>query len=81
MSSIPKSEMYQRIRAARKRAGLTQTDVAAALEIDRTAITKWESRDPERRTRPYIDHLEAFAEMTRTPVWWLLSDEVDVLEP
>lgn len=81
MVGIKKSEMYQRIRAARKRAGLTQQDVAAELEIDRTAVTQWEARNPERRTRPSLRHIEHLAELTRTPIDWFLSDEVDVLDP
>lgn len=81
MEMIRKSEMWQRIKAARKRAGLTQADVAAHFDIDRTAITQWEARSSSRRTRPDIARLEEFAHLTRTPVWWLLSDEVDVLEP
>jgi hypothetical protein len=44
-------------------------------------VTQWEARNPTRRTRPDIQRLEAFAAITRTPIWWLLSDEVDVLEP
>jgi transcriptional regulator with XRE-family HTH domain len=81
MDTIKKSELWQRIRAARKRAGLTQQDVADNLNIDRTAIAQWEARNPSRRTRPDIARLESFAHMTRTPTWWLLSDEVDVLDP
>lgn len=75
---IKKSELYQRIRAARKRAGLRQVDVAIRFEVDRTAVTQWESKDPGRRTRPDIDRLEEFGRMTRTPLWWLLSDDVDI---
>ena len=75
---IKKSELYQQIRAARKRAGLRQIDVAIRLEVDRTAVTQWESKDAGRRTRPDIDRLEEFGHMTRTPLWWLLSDDVDV---
>jgi transcriptional regulator with XRE-family HTH domain len=74
---MKKSTMAQRIRAARQRAGLTQSDIAAAFGIDRTAISLWESRRPENRTRPDMSRLQEFARLTRTPVWWLLSDESD----
>lgn len=78
---IKRSELGQRIRAARKRAGLTQQQVAEDFGIDRTAVVQWESKDPKRATRPDVSRLEEFAKLTRTPLWWLLSDESDVSEP
>lgn len=77
---IKRSELGQRIRAARKRAGLTQQQVAEGFGIDRTAVVQWESKDPKRATRPDVSRLEEFAKLTRTPLWWLLSDESDVTE-
>lgn len=78
---IKKSELWQRIRAARRRAGLTQSDVAAHFEIDRTAVAQWEAKREDRRTRPDIARLEELGHLTRTPIWWLMSDDVDVLDP
>ena len=78
---IKRSELGQRIRAARKRAGLTQQQVAENFGIDRTAVVQWESKDPNRVTRPDVSRLEEFAKLTRTPLWWLLSDESDIEEP
>lgn len=77
---IKKSELWQRIRAARLRIGLRQSDVSDHLGVDRTAITQWEAKDPGRRTRPNIDRLEEFARLTKTPLWWLLSDDSDIEE-
>lgn len=77
---IKRSELGQRIRAARKRVGLTQQQVAECFGIDRTAVVQWESKDPKRATRPDVSRLEEFAKLTRTPLWWLLSDESDVAE-
>lgn len=78
---MQKSTLAQRIRAARKRAGLTQLQVAMHFDIDRSAVTMWESSNPNVKTRPDVDKLEAFAKLTRTPTWWLLSDESDPDEP
>ena len=72
-----KSELWQRIKAARQRAGLRQLDVAAHFEISRTAITQWEAREVSKRTRPDISRLREFAKLTRTPLWWLLDDNAD----
>ena len=34
-----------RIREMRERRGLSQTDLASALEVERSTVTKWESAD------------------------------------
>lgn len=78
---MKRSTLGQRIRAARTRAGLTQSDIAAHFNIDRTAVTQWESKRENSRTRPDISRLEEIARLTRTPLWWLLSDESDPEQP
>jgi transcriptional regulator with XRE-family HTH domain len=53
-------------RLLRQRAGLTQDEVADALGIGRTAVTRWESgaREPRRAVRlAYIELLERLAEV------------------
>lgn len=78
---IKKSELWERIQAARKRASKSQGDIAAHFGIDRSAISQWESRREDRRTRPDVEKLEEFGRITQTPLWWLLSDESDVHVP
>lgn len=72
------SELWQRIRAARGAAGLKQHEIADRVGVSRVAVGHWESADPERRTRPPIDSLRIFAEMTGAPLDWLMSDESDI---
>lgn len=78
---MQKSTLAQRIRAARKRKELTQLTVAKKLGIDRSAVTMWESINPNVSTRPDLSRLEAFGRLTETPLWWLLSDESDPTQP
>lgn len=74
---IKKSTLAQRIKAARKRARLTQAQVAMHFEIDRSAVTMWESRNANVNTRPDVTKLHKFARLTKTPLWWLLRDDSD----
>lgn len=66
--------MWQRIRWAREAAGLRQEDLAEiAGGIDRAAVSAWESADPDRRTKPRAQRLQAIASATGVTVDWLLS--------
>ena len=72
--SVKKSELWQRLRAARQAAGITQQVVADACGVSRTAVALWTSQDPETRTNPSLAHMRSFAEITGVPLDWLLSD-------
>lgn len=72
--STKKSELWQRLRAARQASGLTQQVIADACGVSRTAVALWTSQDPDTRTTPSIPHLRSFAELTGVPMDWLLSD-------
>lgn len=74
------SALHERLREARRKAGLTQQEVADHLGVDRTAVTQWESRAHERRACPDISRLNAFGKLTRTSVEWLLSNAVNIEE-
>lgn len=69
-------ELGQKIQELRKNRGLTQEELAAALFVSRTAISKWESG----RGYPNIDSLKAIAAFFSVTVDALLStDEMLVL--
>ena len=62
-----------KLQELRKRKGLTQEELAAALYVSRTAISKWESG----RGYPNIDSLKAIAKYFSVTIDELLaSDEV-----
>lgn len=60
----------KRIRAARKHAGLTQVDLAAAMEMDRSHLTHAEKGE----TYLGIDKMLILAAETGADIAWLLGD-------
>lgn len=68
------SQLWQRLRAARKFADLTQAQLAAACGITRSGYAFFEASDPGSRSRPNTDQIMAIAKLTRVPIDWLLND-------
>ena len=64
-------EFNERLQQLRKNKGLTQEELAAALYVSRTAISKWESG----RGYPSIDSLKAIASFFGVTVDALLSGD------
>lgn len=72
------SELWQRIRAARKYKNLRQQDIADVCGVSRGAVAQWEYDDPTKRTTPSIDQMKEAAKITGVPLDWLLSDASDL---
>ena len=64
-------EFNEKLQELRRRKGLTQEELAQALYVSRTAISKWESG----RGYPNIDSLRAIAKFFSVTVDELLSSE------
>ena len=64
-------ELSEKLQTLRKQRGLTQEELAAALYVSRTAISKWESG----RGTPSIDSLKAIAAYFSVSVDALLSGD------
>ena len=64
-------EFSQKLQQLRKQKGLTQQDLAAALYVSRTAVSKWEAG----RGYPGIDSLKAIAAYFEVTVDALLSGD------
>lgn len=60
-----------RIRTARLRAGLTQTNLAQRLGVSRTAVVNWESAS--NRARPSGERLEGICRITGVAWEWLAT--------
>lgn len=71
-----RSELWQRLRAARAYADKTQLDVAKILGVSRAAVALHESRDPSIRTRPTAEQVMAISKITGVPAEFLMSDLV-----
>lgn len=71
------SELWQRLRQARRFADMTQADLAKRCGVTRGAVALWESAESEHRTKPSIDHIQVIAEACRVPLDWLLNDASD----
>lgn len=59
-----------RLRKARRHAGLTQGDIAAASGVSRNAVTHWEHPDG---TTPTLSHLSCVAQVTGVAFEWLCT--------
>jgi len=64
-------EFHEKLQRMRKQKGLTQEELAQALYVSRTAISKWESG----RGYPNIDSLKAIAKFFSVTIDELLSGE------
>ena len=64
-------EFHEKLQELRKQKGLTQEELAAALFVSRTAISKWESG----RGYPNIDSLKAIAKFFGVTIDQLLSGD------
>lgn len=72
------SELWQRLRQARRFADLTQADLATRCHVTRGAVALWEAAEAEHRTKPTTDHLIAVSKFTGAPLEWLLNDASDL---
>lgn len=74
------TQLWQRLRQARRYADLTQTQLAAMCGVTRGAVALWEAEEPEHRTKPTTDHLIAIGKATGVPLEWLMNDASELNE-
>lgn len=72
------THLWQRLRQARRYAGITQQALAKQCGVSRAAVALWESAEPEHRTRPTSEHCVAIARACGVPIEWLLNDASDL---
>lgn len=71
------NEVWPRIRAARKKLGLTQADFAALMGVTRTAVANWETG----QSLPDMANLIRIAEVSRVGFEWLATGRGDTEAP
>lgn len=76
------SELYERIKAARHFAGLTQTELGAALKtpVTKVSVSNWEKKSANDGNMPTSKRIKEIAEATNVPYLWLLSDDSSINE-
>jgi transcriptional regulator with XRE-family HTH domain len=67
--SHPSSASAQRIRLARRAAGLSQAQLALELGVQRSAVSHWEAQ----RGKPSMNHLRQLALLTGVQFEWLAT--------
>ena len=63
-------KLGEKIMYSRKRAGMSQIDLADALGVSRQSVSKWETGE----ANPEISKLPQLAEVLHVTTDWLLSD-------
>jgi transcriptional regulator with XRE-family HTH domain len=72
------SELWQRLRIARKYKNLTQKDIAAACHVSPSAVGQWEQKDNSKRTAPKFENLVEVSKITTAPLEWLQDDSAEL---
>lgn len=68
------TQLWQRLRQARRYADMTQAQLAAECGVSRGAVALWEAEEGDHRTKPTTDHLIAISKATGVPLEWLMND-------
>lgn len=74
LTFMSNSEMWQRIRAARKHAKLTQEQLGERCGVSKAAVAQWEAKTPDKRTSPSRESVYKIHQATGAPVEWLYDD-------
>lgn len=73
-----KTHIRERIKAARKHAGLTQEKLGELIGITKSAVSMWETSNPKKYTRPTLENLKELSKLTGAPLNWLLDDDAEI---
>lgn len=74
------SEMWERLRAARRGANLTQMQIAKRLGITRAGYAFHETAHADSRTMPNVEQIKIIASMVGVPPEVLMNDALDVTD-
>lgn len=72
------SHIRDRIKAARQHAKLSQEKLGEMIGVSKSAVSMWETANPEKYTKPTISNLKLISQITGAPTDWLLDDAADI---
>lgn len=70
-------ELHKKLSKARKEKGMSQLEVAEAMQVSRQAVSRWEVG----ATAPSIENLSSLSKLYGVSLDYLLNDEEDELTP
>lgn len=70
--------LAERIRMARIRSGLSQTELAQALNVNRSTVGHWER---EQGFSPTVEHMTMMSDVMNVSVSWLLQGTDEAPKP
>jgi transcriptional regulator with XRE-family HTH domain len=73
-----KMDMAARVRVARQRAGMTQSQLADRVGVTRGAVANWEVSE---RPKPNVSNLIEVANTTDVSIEWLATGRGDIVLP
>jgi transcriptional regulator with XRE-family HTH domain len=74
-TDLPVWTLGERLRKARRRAGLEQADMAKHFGVSQVAISRWES--DQAQPRDLLTVVRGWAELTNAPLGWLLDTDAE----
>lgn len=75
-TALLKRTFGERMAKARKSINQDQAEMAAALNVSRRTVVRWENDD----AMPRADYVERWAEITGVPLMWLFFDDQGVAD-
>lgn len=72
------SHIRERIKAARNHVCMTQEQLGEMIGVTKSAVSMWETANPEKWTRPSLDNLHALSRITGASIEWFLDDSSDI---
>lgn len=73
-----KSHIRDRIKAARQHAKLSQEKLGELIGVSKSAVSNWETYNPDKFSYPTYENLRLISLHTGAPISWLMDDEAEI---
>lgn len=68
------THLRERVKAARLHAQLTQEKLGELVGVSKSAVSMWETSNPQKYTRPTYENMRLLSKVTGAPLEWLVDD-------